>query len=152
MDCKSAKSIWDKLSSIYEGDEKVKEAKLQNFRTKFESLKMTEEERVVDYLLRIQEIVNSIHGLGEALEEKVVKKVLRSLTPKYDTKISAVEKRDINKPTLDELHGVFTSYEMRMYIDNPISKEISFKSMKKDNDINSNSEKLDNNESILVRK
>jgi hypothetical protein len=30
--CKSAKEIWDKLRNIYEGDSKVKEAKLQTYR------------------------------------------------------------------------------------------------------------------------
>jgi hypothetical protein len=30
--CKSAKDIWDKLRNIYEGDAKVKEAKLQTYK------------------------------------------------------------------------------------------------------------------------
>jgi hypothetical protein len=30
--CKSTKEIWDKLRNIYEGDTKVKEAKLQTYR------------------------------------------------------------------------------------------------------------------------
>ena len=30
--CKSAKEIWDKLQNIYEGDSKVKAAKLQTYR------------------------------------------------------------------------------------------------------------------------
>jgi hypothetical protein len=32
MHCKSTKDIWDKLEVIYEGDIKVKEAKLQTYR------------------------------------------------------------------------------------------------------------------------
>jgi hypothetical protein len=36
MHCESTKEMWDKLNTIYEGDEKVKEAKLQIFRAKFE--------------------------------------------------------------------------------------------------------------------
>ena len=35
--CKSAKEIWDKLQNIYEGDSKVKEAKLQTYRGHFET-------------------------------------------------------------------------------------------------------------------
>jgi hypothetical protein len=34
MQCESAKDIWNKLKTIYEGDEKVEE-KLQIFRAKF---------------------------------------------------------------------------------------------------------------------
>ncbi|XP_059067942.1 uncharacterized protein LOC131858669 [Cryptomeria japonica] len=135
MDCKNAKAIWDKLSSIYKGDDKVKEAKLQTFRARFESLKMTKDEKIADFFLRISEIVNSIRGLGETLEEKVVvKKVLRSLTPKYDSKVSALEERDLNKLTIDEMHGVLTAYEMRISEDIQPSKETAFKTHKKDND------------------
>jgi hypothetical protein len=37
--CKSTKEIWDKIQNIYEGDSKVKEAKLQTYRGQFEQLK-----------------------------------------------------------------------------------------------------------------
>ena len=46
MHCTSAKEIWDKLKNVYEGDGKVKGAKLQTYRRKFEHLTMKEEEDV----------------------------------------------------------------------------------------------------------
>jgi hypothetical protein len=49
--CKSAKEIWDKLQNIYEGDSKVKEAKLQTYRGQFEKLKMKEDENIAAYFL-----------------------------------------------------------------------------------------------------
>jgi hypothetical protein len=51
MHCESTKDIWDKLQNIYEGDDKVKKAKLQTHRRQFESLKMKDEENVASYLL-----------------------------------------------------------------------------------------------------
>jgi len=39
MDFTTVKAIWDKMSSHYEGDNKVKQAKLQCFRMQFELLK-----------------------------------------------------------------------------------------------------------------
>jgi hypothetical protein len=51
MHCDSAKDLWDKLQNIYEGDAKVKGAKLQIFRAKFEQLKMKEDEDIATYLL-----------------------------------------------------------------------------------------------------
>lgn len=42
MHCTSAKETWDKLQSIYEGDTRVKEDKLQNLRAQFENLKNEE--------------------------------------------------------------------------------------------------------------
>jgi hypothetical protein len=46
MHCASAKEIWDKLKNVYEGDIKVKSAKLQSYRSQFESLKMEESEDI----------------------------------------------------------------------------------------------------------
>ena len=51
MHCESAKEIWDKLKNIYEGDEKVKGAKLQTYRGQFEHLKTKEEENIAAYFL-----------------------------------------------------------------------------------------------------
>jgi hypothetical protein len=65
MHCKSTKEIWDKLEVIYEGDNKVKESKLQTYRAQFENLKMKEEENIVEYLHRVDEVVNSIKATGE---------------------------------------------------------------------------------------
>ena len=45
----------------------------------FESLKMKEEENIGEYLLRVDEVVNAIRGLGGKLKEReVVRKVLRT--------------------------------------------------------------------------
>ena len=64
MHCDSAKDIWDKIQNIYEGYTNVKGAKLQIFTAKFEQLKMKEDEDIVAYVLRVDEIVNNIKGLG----------------------------------------------------------------------------------------
>ena len=47
LTCKISKEVWGKLENIYVGDSKVKEAKLQTFRAKFEQLKMREDEDIV---------------------------------------------------------------------------------------------------------
>jgi hypothetical protein len=131
--CKSTKDIWDKLQNIYEGDSKVKEAKLQTYRGQFEQLKMKEDENIAAYFLRVDEIVNAIIGLGEEIKESViVQKVLRSLPMRFDPKISTLEERsDLNSISMDELHGIFTAYEMRTEQENLDIKEASFKESKK---------------------
>ena len=40
LGCKTTKNVWDKLENIYAGDSNVKEAKLQNYREKFEQFRM----------------------------------------------------------------------------------------------------------------
>ena len=133
MHCNSAKEIWDKLKTIYEGDKKVKEAKLQTYRGHFEQLKMKESEDIAAYFLRVDEVVNAMRGLGEKMEDQtVVRKILRSLAKRFDPKVSALEERvDLATMSMDELHGILTAYEMRMEQDNPSSKEAAFKVSKK---------------------
>jgi hypothetical protein len=115
MHCDSAKDIWDKLQNVYEGDAKVKGAKLQTYRGQFEQLKMKEDEDIATYFLRVDEIVNVIKGLGEEVKEPViVQKVLRSLPMRFDPNIYSLEEREyISTLSMDELHGILTAYEMR---------------------------------------
>jgi hypothetical protein len=130
---KSAKEIWEKLRNIYEGDSKVKAAKLQTYRGQFEQLKMKKDEDITSYFLRVDETVNAIIGLGEEIEESIiVQKVLRSLPMRFNPKISALEERsDLNSISMDELHAIFTAYEMRTEQENPDVKEGAFKASKR---------------------
>jgi hypothetical protein len=64
MHCKTTKDLLDKLQNIYEGDTKVKGAKLQTLRAKFEQLKMKEDEDIAAYFLQVEETLNIIRGLG----------------------------------------------------------------------------------------
>ena len=133
MGCNTAKEVWDKLKNIYEGDPKVKQVKFPEF----ENLKMNEKEDIATYLLRVDEVVNAIRGLGEDLDESlVVQKVLRSLLLKYDVKVSAIEEtRDLTKMTMDELHGTLMAYEMRTDTESDqTNNEAAFKAIKKTKD------------------
>lgn len=122
--------MWDKLISLYDGDSKVKKAKIQTHRRKFESLKMEDEEYIASYFLRVVEVVNSLKGLDEKIEEStIVQKVLRSLLDRFDSKISTIEEiKDLDTLKLDELHGILTAYEMRK--GGPSSKDEAFKASK----------------------
>lgn len=121
MHCKSAKGIWDKLEVIYEGGSKVKEAKLQIYRAQFENLKMKEEENITEYFHRVDEVVNSIRATREELLDKpIVQQILRSLPTRYNAKISTIEDRlELDKLTIDHLHGILTAYEMRTRNEKP---------------------------------
>eukprot|EP00253_Pinus_taeda_P016192 PITA_16192 len=130
MHCTSAKEMWEKLVGLYDGDSKVKKAKLQTQRRQFESLRMEDEEDIAAYLLRVAEVVNYMKVLDEKVEEStIVQKVLRSLPDRFDSKISAIEEaKDLDTLKMDELHGILTAYEMRK--GGPSSKDASFKASK----------------------
>jgi hypothetical protein len=76
--------------------------------------------------------VNAIIGLGEEIEESIiVQKVPRSLPMRFNINISTLEERsDINSISMDEMHGIFTAYEMRTEKENPDVKEAAFKASK----------------------
>ena len=51
---------------------------------------------------------------------------------RFNPKISALEERsDLNSISMNELHGIFTSYEMRTEQENPDVKEAAFKPSKR---------------------
>ena len=101
---------------------------------------MKEEENIAKYLLRVDEIVNAIRGLGWVLKEKEV----RTLPMKYDSKVSTLEEwDDLEHMILDELHGIFTAYEMRTW---------QYGISKKDEDIKIQSKDLDDEEALFIRK
>jgi hypothetical protein len=65
----STKVMWDKLISSYEGNEKVKDTKLQTHGLKFEKLNMDEDQTISKYFLCIEELFNTMKGLGETIDE-----------------------------------------------------------------------------------
>jgi hypothetical protein len=128
----SAKEMWDKLISSYDGNEKVKDAKLQTCRLKFEQLKMNEDETISKYFLRFEELVNVMTGLGDKIEDGfLLQKILRSLPNGFNPKVSTIEElNDLNILSIDQLLGTLTSYEMRIIKDKPTSREAPFKANK----------------------
>eukprot|EP00253_Pinus_taeda_P021883 PITA_21883 len=130
LNCDSTKEVWDKLVSLYDGDSKVEKAKLQTHRRQFQSLKMDDEEDIASNFLRVAEVVNSLKGLGENIEEStVVQKVLRSLPDIFDSKVSAIkEMKELDTLKMDQFHGILINYEMRKGI--PSSKDATFKASK----------------------
>jgi hypothetical protein len=129
MHLESAKEMWDKLISSHEGNEKVKDAKIQTYRLQFEQLKMNEDETINKFFLRVEELLNSMKGLGEKIEDIfLVQKILRSLPDRFNPKVSSIEElNDLKALPFDQILGMLTTYEMRIVKDKPTSREASFK-------------------------
>ena len=110
---------------------------------------MREEVNIGEYLFRVDEVVNAIRGLGGKLKEKeVVRKILRPLPMRYDSKVSTLEEwDDLRKVTVDELHGIMTAYEMRTGLNETSKTEAAFKVSSKNQ-----SENLDDEEALFVSK
>jgi len=56
---------------------------------------MHSNESIANYFLRIDEIVNCMRNLGEEIKEVVlVEKVLRSLSAKFESKVSTLQEKE----------------------------------------------------------
>ncbi|XP_059626420.1 uncharacterized protein LOC132269287 [Cornus florida] len=95
--CKSVKEIWDSLQAAHEGSTVIKENKIQLYNVQYEACKMEEKETVAEYLFRINDIVNNMKSLGEDIKDSdVCKKILRSLTPRFNAKVTILEDKDLS--------------------------------------------------------
>ena len=119
---------------------------------------MKEEANIGEYLLRVDEVVNAIRGLGGELKEReVVDKVLRTLPMKYDSMVSTLEERDdLDALTVDELHGIFAAYDMRTRQNDSSRKKAAFKaineSKKTEAPSKNHSEISNDEESLFIKK
>ena len=112
--CELAKEVWDTLKTTHEGTSKVKMSRLQMLTTKFENLRMMEDETIHEFHMNILEIANTSGALGEKMsEEKLVRKILISLPKRFAMKVTAIEEaQDICNLKVDELIGSLQTFEM----------------------------------------
>jgi len=61
--CNVAKDAWEILKTVHEGTFKVKSSRIQLLTTKFEGLKMKEDETIQDYYMIVLDIANSFDSL-----------------------------------------------------------------------------------------
>lgn len=80
-------------------------------------------------MLRVNEVINAIRALGEKIEDiTIMKKVLRSLPPRFDSKVFAInEAKDLKTFFMDEMYVSLTTYEMRIGKTKSIDREASVK-------------------------
>ncbi|KAK2449300.1 gag-protease polyprotein [Trifolium repens] len=112
--CTIAKDAWEILKTTHEGTSKVKSSRLQLLHSKFENLRMKEEETIYDFHMSILDLANSFDSLGERLsDEKLVRKILRSLPKRFDMKVTAIEEaQNIASMKVEEVVGSLQTFEM----------------------------------------
>ncbi|KAI3444057.1 hypothetical protein Pfo_000722 [Paulownia fortunei] len=103
--CEIAKEAWDILQVAYEGTASVSLSKLQMLASRFEDLRMEDNETIADFNAKLCDIANECHDLGEKYDDtKLVKKTLRSLPDRFVHKVTAIEEvKDMTIMHLDEL-------------------------------------------------
>ena len=102
-----AKEAWEILETTYEGMKAVKDTKLQMLATRFEELKMSEDESFDFFYSKLNELVVNKFNLGEKMKDsKIVRKILRSLPESFRSKVTAIEEsKDLDDIKVQELIG-----------------------------------------------
>lgn len=116
QNCKFAKEAWNILELAYECYTTVKRSKLSMLTTKFENIRIEENETFYEFYAKFNETVNSSHSLGEKiLKFKLVSKILRSLPKRFQAKVSDIEEgKDIETTKTDKVVGPFITYEINL--------------------------------------
>ncbi|KAK3042931.1 hypothetical protein RJ639_001007 [Escallonia herrerae] len=98
----TSKQAWSILRKEFQGDSKT--------------LYMKSGESIADFLSRAMAIVSQLRSYGEKIfDETVVAKVLRSLAPKSDHVVAAIEEsKDLSVFSFDELMGSLQAHESRI--------------------------------------
>ena len=105
---------WNILQTVHEGTKAIKINKLQQLTSKFESIRMFDDESFDEFYAKLNDIVNSAFNLGEIYDQpKIVRKILRSLTKDFKPKVTTItESKDVNSIPVDELVRSLQSYEL----------------------------------------
>ncbi|XP_048620011.1 uncharacterized protein LOC106393659 [Brassica napus] len=113
----ASKEIWNTIKSQHLGADRVREARLQTLMTKFDRLKMDDNDTVDDFAGKISSLSSKATSLGENIEEsKMVKKFLKGLPRyKYIQIVASLEKvLDLNKAGFEDIVGTLKAYEERV--------------------------------------
>ena len=100
-------TVWNILQVVHEGTKAIKINKLQQLTSKFESIRMSDDESFDEYYAKLNNIVNSAYNLSEIYDQsKIVRKILRSLTENFRPNVTAItESKDVDSIPIDELVG-----------------------------------------------
>jgi len=80
------------LKQTYRKARKTNKVRLRSLRRQFKLLSMTYQETIAKYFNKIQVLINSMSACDKEVKGiKIVEKVLRRLTPKFDHIIVAIE-------------------------------------------------------------
>lgn len=83
--CESDKEAGDTLVNHFEGNTSVRRTRIDHLASRFENLRMDDDEPIDGFISKISELASESYVLGKKYEEKdLVKKLLRWLPPRFE--------------------------------------------------------------------
>ncbi|GJZ03055.1 retrovirus-related pol polyprotein from transposon TNT 1-94, partial [Tanacetum coccineum] len=122
--CNTAKEIWKTLLITHQGNNQVKDNKIDLLVQQYEQFVISEDESIDSAFARFNTIITSLKALDEGYSSKnYVRKFHRALHPKWRAKVKEIEEsKDLTSLSLDELIGNLNVHEMIIKKDSEIVK------------------------------
>lgn len=151
FNCESAQEAWQILETTYAGTKLVKSAKLQMLISKFEEIKMLEEETFGEFYSKMSDLTNSMVSLWKPISDvKLIQKILRSFPECFRIKVTTiVESKDLEEMKVEELVGSLQTYELSLA---PVKKlkTIALKASKKKVEASSEDDSEDGDKAVAM--
>lgn len=109
------KLAWDTVKNLWIGDERAREANVQQLRREFVNISFKEEETVNDFGVRITTLATNLRSLGSNISDaEVVKKLLQVVPEKLNqAAVSLKMFFDMNSVSVEEVIGRLRVFEER---------------------------------------
>jgi uncharacterized coiled-coil DUF342 family protein len=110
----------------------VKSAKLQMLISRFEEIKMLDDETFGEFDSKMSDLRNLMVSLGKTDSDvKLIRKILKSLPERFRIKVTTIEEsKDLEEMKIEELVGSFRTYELSLPTVKKV-KTIALKASKK---------------------
>ncbi|GJV28536.1 hypothetical protein Tco_1384984 [Tanacetum coccineum] len=111
--CETAKDIWNSLLVTHQGNNQVKDNKIDLLVQQYEQFTIPKEESIDNAFAKFNTFITSLKALDESFSSKnCVRKSLRALHPKWRAKVTAIEEsKNLATLPLDELIGNLKVHE-----------------------------------------
>ncbi|GJV17752.1 zinc finger, CCHC-type containing protein [Tanacetum coccineum] len=122
--CNTTKEIWKTLLITHQGNNQVKDNKIDILVQQYEQFVISEDESIDSAFARFNTIITSLKALDECYSSKnYVRKFLRDLHPKWRAKVTTIEEsKDLTSLLFAELIKNFKVHEMIIKKDSEIVK------------------------------
>jgi hypothetical protein len=84
--------------------------------SRFEDIKMLEDEAFREFYTNMSDLRNSMVSLGKSISDvKLIQKILRSLPERFKIKVTTIEEsKDLEEVKIEELVGSLQTYEVSL--------------------------------------
>ena len=112
---KTGKEVWDSLKARFVGAEWVKDARLQTLKSKFDDVRMKDDDPLDQVVAKLSTLSVKVNSLGGSLDDAALVKKLFDIVPDhYLTVVAGIEQfYDLKTIAFDEAVGRLKAFEER---------------------------------------